>query len=399
MLMDALLLTTKQPRVVSFLAKATLFRIPVLRWFLAACGVLPVYRRKDQPNQVGRNELTFEACTDLLEKGGAIGIFPEGVSHPREAVLPLKTGCARIALGSEEKNDFKLGTKILPTGIYFKDRRLFRSSALVAFGSVLHPADFFEKYRKEPQGAVRELTAELEDRLRPLTLHVPHTEDEPFLACLREFFATSAEAMAETLEVNPALVEANDYFRTRDPARYERVRREVLRYCRLTSALGLSGTELDRSYRLGPVLRYLMPRLALAIAGFPSFLWGAVHNFLPYKLPAWVARFAAKEQVEEATIKFVSGLVSFPLFYGLQSSVVGFWAGAWAGLLYLISLPATGLFALFYLERLTGFAEEIRLFFLHLFRRELMERLESHRDRIVQELEQGRKDYEAHRQV
>ncbi len=397
MLMDALLLTTEQPRVVSFLAKATLFRTPVLRRFLAACGVLPVYRRKDQPDQVGRNELTFEACTDLLEKGGAIGIFPEGVSHPREAVLALKTGCARIALGSEEKNDFQLGVKILPTGLYFSDRRLFRSAALIAFGTVFDPADFFEKYREEPQAAVRGLTTELENRLRHLTLHVPRAEDEPFLACLREFFASAAEGMSNTLDVNPLLVEANDYFRSADPPRYERVRRGVLHYCRITTALGVSGTELDRRYRLGPVLRYLMPRLVLAIAGFPLFIWGAVHNFIPYKLPAWVARFAAKEDVEKATVKFVSGLMSFPLFYGLQSAIVGHWVGTWAGVLYFVSLPVTGLFALSYMERFSGFAEEIHIFFLHLTRRNLMERLGSRRDRILRELERGREEYEAQR--
>jgi 1-acyl-sn-glycerol-3-phosphate acyltransferase len=96
MLMDPLLIGTVQPRSLSFLAKATLFRSPLLGRFLSACGVLPVYRRKDSAGEMTKNELTFEACFELLERGGAICLFPEGVSHPREAVLSLKTGCARI---------------------------------------------------------------------------------------------------------------------------------------------------------------------------------------------------------------------------------------------------------------------------------------------------------------
>ena len=393
MLMDPLLLGTCQPRPLSFLAKATLFRSPLLGRLLASCGVLPVYRRKDNPDDTGKNELTFEACFQLLEKGGAICIFPEGVSHPREAVLPLKTGCARIALQGEERNAFRLGVKIQPVGLYFSERALFRSDVLVIFGPVIDPSSLFEAYRTAPQQAVRALTGEIEKRLRGLTLHVPHAEDERFLACLRQLLALPAEGMSGQIEVNPILVEANDYFRETDPGRYRKVRREVLSYCGLISALGVADTELTRRYRIGPVLRYLAPRILLATAGLPVFLWGAVGNFLPYKIPGWISRLLSLELVEVATVKFIAGLVSFPFFYALQTWLASFWLAPGLAPLYLISLPLSGLFALWYGEVLTGFAEEARVFFLHLLRRDLMERLEKRRTHILGELDRGREDY------
>ena len=37
---------------------------------------------------------------DVLGDGGAIGIFPEGLSHDEAHLARLKTGAARLALGA-----------------------------------------------------------------------------------------------------------------------------------------------------------------------------------------------------------------------------------------------------------------------------------------------------------
>ena len=133
MLMDALVLATTQPRTLSFLAKATLFHSPWLGRFLAATGVLPVYRRSDSPDETDKNVLTFGACFELLETGGAIALFPEGVSHGRQAVLPLKTGCSRIALECEARNGFNLGIAIIPVGLYYSAPAILAPQSLGRF--------------------------------------------------------------------------------------------------------------------------------------------------------------------------------------------------------------------------------------------------------------------------
>jgi hypothetical protein len=140
-------------------------------------------------------------------------------------------------------------------------------------------------------------------------------------------------------------------------------------------------------------LRYLAPRIAFAAAGVPVFLWGAINNYLPYKIPAWISRLVTRELVEVATVKFMTGLVSFPLFYGLQTWLVGKWLGTGTALAYFLLLALTGLFALFYVEILTGFAEDVRVFFLHLLKGDLMERLQKRRNRIVRELERASEEY------
>ncbi|HLM00558.1 MAG TPA: 1-acyl-sn-glycerol-3-phosphate acyltransferase, partial [Pyrinomonadaceae bacterium] len=99
-LIDPALLFIALPRRIAFLAKSTLFKMPLLGFLIRAIGALPLYRQQDAGADVSRNQETFSVARELLKSGGAIALFPEGVSHNSPHLLPLKTGAARIALGT-----------------------------------------------------------------------------------------------------------------------------------------------------------------------------------------------------------------------------------------------------------------------------------------------------------
>src|SRR6187402_2851246 len=91
-MIDPALVFVALPRRISFLAKSTIFRMPVLGWILRTVGALPLYRRIDAGEDVSKNQQTFELCRDLLHGGGSIALFPEGISHNSPKLLPLKSG-------------------------------------------------------------------------------------------------------------------------------------------------------------------------------------------------------------------------------------------------------------------------------------------------------------------
>ena len=95
-LVDPVFLFCLAPRRVSFLAKSTLFQMPVIGYLVRALDSLPVYRRKDEGEDVSRNQETFVEARKLLARGGTIGICPEGVSHSEPRLLPIKTGAAGL---------------------------------------------------------------------------------------------------------------------------------------------------------------------------------------------------------------------------------------------------------------------------------------------------------------
>src|ERR1043166_6902200 len=71
-LIDPLFLLCFAPRPVSFLAKAPLFTMPVIGWFVRGLDSIPVYRKEDNVAG-GSNEETFARARGVLARGGAAG--------------------------------------------------------------------------------------------------------------------------------------------------------------------------------------------------------------------------------------------------------------------------------------------------------------------------------------
>jgi glycerol-3-phosphate O-acyltransferase/dihydroxyacetone phosphate acyltransferase len=81
-------------------------------------------------------KLVFAKVIDRLADGGAVGIFPEGGSHDRTDLLPLKVGVALIAYSALEENG--INVPIVPVGLnYFRAHR-WRGRAVVEYGQPIN---------------------------------------------------------------------------------------------------------------------------------------------------------------------------------------------------------------------------------------------------------------------
>ena len=138
-LMDPLLLLVMVPRAIAFLAKHTLFAMPVVGFVLRRIGGIPVYRRVDAPSEASRNDAMLKACSDALRSGGAVCLFPEGMSHDRPRLEPLRTGAARIFLRATGSSATPVA--IIPVGINFEQKKVFRSRVLILFGRPVETGD------------------------------------------------------------------------------------------------------------------------------------------------------------------------------------------------------------------------------------------------------------------
>ncbi|GAA4366283.1 lysophospholipid acyltransferase family protein [Agromyces bauzanensis] len=84
----------KLGRAPRFLTKASLFKNPVLAWFLRTSGQIPVERAGS------RSHAALRAAEELVEKGRMVVVYPEGSLTRDPDLWPMrgKTGAVRIAL-------------------------------------------------------------------------------------------------------------------------------------------------------------------------------------------------------------------------------------------------------------------------------------------------------------
>jgi glycerol-3-phosphate O-acyltransferase/dihydroxyacetone phosphate acyltransferase len=173
-LVDAVLLAVICRGVPRFVAKATLWRSPLLRPLLALAGLVPVSRPEDHPGGPVDNATLFGHAHDMLRQRGMLAIFPEGTTHDHLELQRVRTGTARIALGAHD--DGVDGVTIVPIGLTFDDKLALRSRVLARVG---HPIDVDrwlrardesdEIHEAEDHPTVRALTEQIRRRLSETT--------------------------------------------------------------------------------------------------------------------------------------------------------------------------------------------------------------------------------------
>ncbi|MFF2369630.1 lysophospholipid acyltransferase family protein [Agromyces sp. NPDC058110] len=151
-------------RAPRFMAKASLFKNPVLGWFLRTSGQIPVERAGS------KSHAALRAAEELVEKGRMVVVYPEGSLTRDPDLWPMrgKTGAVRIAL----ERDIPIvpaahwGTQEL-MGRYGKKLKPFpRKTVDVIIGE---PLDL-SAYRGKPitQSLLLEATNELMDAIAAL---------------------------------------------------------------------------------------------------------------------------------------------------------------------------------------------------------------------------------------
>jgi len=90
--LDPLLIGLPIKRTIRFMAWDALFKVPALGQIIKAMGAFPVDIRK------GRGEAAFNQALRVLERGDALGVFPEGQRSEQATMGDLRTGVARLAI-------------------------------------------------------------------------------------------------------------------------------------------------------------------------------------------------------------------------------------------------------------------------------------------------------------
>ena len=339
---------SRWPRV---LAKSTLFGMPLVGWLVRGAGSIPVYRRQDAGAEVERNLQTFEAVQRALTAGGAVCLFPEGISHSSGRLEPLKTGAARIALAAAAAGT---PVRVVPVGINFQEKAAFRSNVLVAYGPPFAPEAWLDRHRADPVAAARGFTDEIARHLRDVVVEAEPLADVDLVAKVERLYAAARRldrSPGARLERRRLIATGLGRLRARDPERYAVIYEQLRRYERRRARFGLA----ERGYLLdvpfAEAARFVVRELAWALALVPVALAGTAVFLVPYQLVRWLVRVPRGLLDQAATWKAAAGLVLYLGWIALLTAGASRLAGSVAAWVTAAGLPLLALAALFALER------------------------------------------------
>lgn len=397
-LVDPAFLLCHAPRQVSFLAKAPLFKMPVIGYFVRALDSLPVYRRQDAGADTARNFETFAAARELLKRGGTIAICPEGVSHNEPRLLPLKSGAARIALGAAsvptENKSAPVDVQIVPAGLYYTAKTTFRSAALLRFGTPLQVESVaLDEEGEPPRDAVRDLSDRISVALGELVLSASDKELwEKVMRAERVFSSgnrsSEEESLLQEFQLRRAFLEAYTFHHARIPARVARLEARIRRYEQQLTRAGIETEDFSHSsFSASSVARFVTTRLLVLLVLFPLAAFGIVVHYPAYRLAGLLARKFAREYDDMlSTIKVLAAMLLFPLTWMALAAFLFYSVGWRAAILSLALAPLAGYAAIRFLEKMDEFIVNARALGLYLVRRRSFHRLVKERSAIRHEI-------------
>lgn len=361
-LIDPAVIQTTAGRRIRFLAKSTLFAWHPLSPLIRRSGAIPVYRKMDHGVDTSRNVEMFSAVAAALAAGEAICLFPEGTSHARGRLEPLRTGAARMVLGSCAAGH---PVTIVPVGLNFDALARFRSRVTTVFGRPLDYADLAAGYAEDETTAVRVLTDRIEERLKHLMVEAEPRHDLPIVERIDRLYAAARGASRdarERLGRRRLIAEGMARLRASDPARLAEITAHVEEYLASLARFGLRERDLDQRIPAAEVVRFALREGLLALLLGPLALASIVAFALPYWLTDRIGRWAPNLQ-SRAVWQIMGGGLMHASWITAIAATVGARAGTATGVATGFGLVALAILGTPAVERESAVWRTTRAFF------------------------------------
>lgn len=401
--MDPLIVATLFKQKVGFLANASVFVNEIINSIFRYFNVIPVYRQKDvnegsQPD----NTKTFEECTKYLKQGNALMIFPEGSSYNELRLRKIKTGTARIALNAESQNNFKLGIKILPIGLYYSDPSRFRSKIYINIDEPIEVAGFKDVYNDNPVLGVQELTANIKNSLEENVIITQDEEQEDLFLKIKRVYknrllqkSENPEAPNEEFRLTKELAKAIQYFQINSEETFQHIKNLIEEYVELIDEAEVKHSDNKRQKSESRTTVNQVLRIIYLIVGLPLYFTGMIQNYIPYKLPFFIAKKITKEIEYHAPIMLSVGILIFPLCYSLL--VIGFYhlisTSALHLIIYFAFLPLSGFYCLHYIDLFQKTKGRLKLYLMLRKSDESFLKMSNLESEIIRLLDEAREVY------
>ncbi len=385
-LMDAFAVMFPVRKHMAFMARADIFKKPAMAKLLNTLQILPIYRIRDGYGELSRNQEVFDTTVDVLKSNIPLCILPEGNHEGQKRLRSLKKGIFRIAFQSEESNSFNLNLHIVPVGIDYSDYFNAGADLTVIYGTPIKIADYAEQYKENEQKTINLLMNVLAEKMRSVMIHIP--EEHYNLTCqICEMYEPNVwntrnikREPFNKLTIRQYIIQKASESFASYPEKAVEISTAMVSYNAKLKETGLKDSHFQHK---SPHLLGLLFEAIVSLFLLPIQLYGLLLNYIPFKIPELIAS-KMKDKQFKSSIQFGIGLFLFPIYYLLIFII--FWFVVDSNvlrLLFLLTLPVTGIFAFYNYKHLKTLVKKFRIFLLKHLKKEQYNVLNTERNHII----------------
>lgn len=281
--------------------------------------------------------LVYHKVFEHLAHNNCIGIFPEGGSHDRTDLLPIKAGVAIMALGCL---DIHPGSrvKIVPCGMNYFHAHRFRSRAVVEFGDPIEiSSELVDMYRNPETNreAVKTLLDEITEGLKTVTVTCRDYETLMIVQAMRRLYSTQFKRqlpLSLIVDMNRRIVKGFESHR--DEPKVKKLGEDILKYNEHLKYYNIpdhsvSDARVDFMTNLCLLVYrcvFITVSLLLALPGILMFspIFILAKHISKEKARTALAKSSVKIKANDviATWKILIGMGFAPLLYILWSTII-----------------------------------------------------------------------------
>jgi len=353
-LMDALLILCSKDRQPVFVARADIFKKPMIIAILNFLRILPIFRKRDGGIASDNNQETFDVILKTLQSGQAIGIMPEGTHNDTKRLRMLQKGVFRMAMQAQEEHGNAPMIKIIPVGLDYISTRKFRSDVMIRFGNAIEVSDFYDLYVENQARAFKQMQDVMMEKMREGMIDIVNKQYYSEIEFLRRLYLQQAaqrlgldfHKAEHRLQTQQKTIAALQNYDQTNPDEMSKLCLAVRNYCAILEKHDIEEWMIESQ----PFsLAGLLGRSVLALLGIPFWILGMLFNYLPYKASGIASR-KVKDPQFVSSVQFVTGIVIFPIYHFIMAVLfVIFMPCIWSKIIMPLLMIPLGIFSWNYL--------------------------------------------------
>ena len=324
------------------LTRGDVFSSKIKTYLLSQFHILPIFRMQEGFENLHKNADTFSTTTSLLKQNKKVLIFPEGNCIQEKNLRKFKKGMARMAYSAEAETNFTLGLQLQPIAINYTKPAQFRGSYEIIIGKTIDVKRFEDDFVKNPSIAINKMNAECEFSLSKLVVIVNNKEYENLHELLCEIYTNNNDNKSRKEIANLVNEFAND--------RIGHLNNLSEKYLKILKEYGIRDWVVKESEN--GFFKNSMYTLFLILTS-PLYLVGLLLNYVAFKTPFLIAKKMCKNIEFFTSVNLSSGAFIWVINFIIYTIILSFFAiNGLVFLLLIFLMPVSGLFALWYWEKL-----------------------------------------------